>query len=166
MERYRPTGKQIIFAVVHPLFALLALSLLGTYALDTVKASRATNWPSVQASVISSQVVHGCGRGSSYYPKVRYAYAVDGIGYENDTIAFGMEECGSESEARTIADRYAAGKQVPIYINPSSPSDSAIVVGEPGGATEAALAYGSPILLFWLFLAWRSIRALRAPRGP
>lgn len=160
----RSRAKQLLFAVAFSLGSLFVLWRVGAYLVDTMKASEAANWPAVQAIVVSSQVLHGCGRGNSSYAEIRYAYTIAGNRYENDRVKYGMPECGSESAAQQLVDRYPVGTSVTVRVNPLSPVDSVIMVGEVGSVTWAAIIVMSPILLYWSFLSWRSIWRLRARR--
>lgn len=99
------------------------------------KAAVRAKFPSVSGSVVSSIVkeeVHedndketGYSRSVSYVPVVRYAYSVDGKGYENDRYAV-LDQPGFSvrESAQALVDRHPTGSSVNVFYNPASPADS------------------------------------------
>ena len=115
----------VLFA--HEVFALL-------------QAVRAKSWASVSGTVVESRAVIGCGKGSSYYPLVRYRYMYNSREYEGRRIAFGNFGCGSEQSARHAAAAYPSGHTVTVWVNPSAPIEATLVVGNVLGESWFGMA--------------------------
>ncbi|WLI91137.1 DUF3592 domain-containing protein [Massilia sp. R2A-15] len=108
-----------------------ALSIFGLvhFGLDYAAANAAGSWPTVEGIVIESEPVRGCGKGSSYYPVVKYSYVIDGTTFRGDRVAYG-NGCGSYSGARSVTKNFQLGAAVTVHVNPSDSTDS--VLTAPG----------------------------------
>src|SRR5690242_6905310 len=98
-----PPSKNTVCAVVFACACIFLLWGLTSYLVDVWRAQRAVTWPTADGVVVSSKAVRGCGKGSSYYPVVRYEYKIGGVGYVGHRDAFGSAGCGSESAAEVVA---------------------------------------------------------------
>jgi hypothetical protein len=119
--------------VLHEVFAL-------------VQAVQAKNWPVVTGTIVDSRAVIGCGKGSSYYPFVRYRYEYDARAYEGHRIAFGNVGCGSEQNARRFASSYPAGQSVRVWVRPSSPSESTLTASNVRSESWGVMAVLSVVI--------------------
>jgi hypothetical protein len=92
---------------------------------------RAQNWPSVEGKITCSRVIHSNSsvtnsrdmhthRRNRYRAAVKYTYMVAGQEYTGDTIGHDIP-LSSEATPRSISQRYATGKTVPVYYNPDEP---------------------------------------------
>lgn len=76
---------------------VMALPLLALGCWQAWLAQRSTSWPAADGVVLSStiarpenDVMPGRGtRGTTSAAKIRYAYQVNGVNYQNDTVRFG-----------------------------------------------------------------------------
>lgn len=98
--------------------------------------------PIVEARILESDIVTRVDKDperadiTRYIPRVRYAYAVDGIIREGEVIRLGLGEVGymSEQQAREHAARYPVGASMPLRCNPNEPSLTALETGQVGSA--------------------------------
>jgi hypothetical protein len=109
--------------------ALFAASLVLVEVNNIRKSFDAKSWPTVEATVVSSAPEQGCGKGSSYIPRVRYQYTVNGSKYLGDVLAYSMFDCGGFEEMKTRTDAFPKGQQVQAHVNPAHPSHAVLVAG-------------------------------------
>jgi len=126
---------------------------LGDQAREVWKTSKTAAWPKAVGKVIASDAVRGCGKGSSYYPVVRYQYDVGGSVYESRRITYGNVGCGSKSAAEAHAAEYRVGAPVEVHFNPVSPADAVLqtVVYQE---TWVGIVIMSALLVILLSLGW------------
>jgi hypothetical protein len=115
------------------LFLGLGIFLIYRTQQSKKKAQVSQNWPSTQgqitdAHVSRSQSTDADGDTStSYSASVAYTYQVGGQAYSGHNIAFGFNPSYSnESKAQAATARYPLGGQVPVYYDPSNPSDAVL----------------------------------------
>lgn len=114
--------------------------------------SASKGWPSVEGSVVSSNVrLVGFGKKKKYQADVRYDYRVDGRPYLGSRIRLGDTTGSSESAQQALANKYPTGTGVKVFYDPQSPGQSVL---EPGGLP---LLMAIPPLVLgvfgWLFFA-------------
>ncbi len=126
-------------------------------ALEWDRAAASVGWPTAQGTVTESRVHHTTrtkrGRTSnSWSPHVLYRYTVDGREMEAHRLSFRMSGT-SESEARTVVDRYPVGSAVNVHHSPDDPSLACL---EPGADDWQwiPLAAGGVATLLGLGMAW------------
>lgn len=145
-------GKLYIYkGIFSALCAAITIAILFFYSVDTASAFNAKSWPIVEAKVIESIPMKGCGRGSSYYPKVIYQYTIDQNVYVSERIYFGSSGCGSQSRAIEITNRYPVGEKVSAHYNVTSPMESVLVVGTVLWDTWFMLIVMAIFVLFMIF---------------
>ncbi len=66
--------------------------------------------------------------GTSYRLDVEYSYEVDGVGFTNDRISYGMAWNG-ENEVERMAKRYAVDTRIAVYHDSADPQDSVLIRG-------------------------------------
>ena len=109
--------------------AVLCTVLFLREAVAVAQAVQASSWSEVTGTVIESRAVMGCGKGSSYYPFVRYKYVFNSQDFEGRRISFGNFSCGSERSAQDTASVYPPGHSVHVWVRPSLPSEATLMVG-------------------------------------
>ncbi|MEM1451358.1 MAG: DUF3592 domain-containing protein [Planctomycetota bacterium] len=131
---------------------------------QTRSAGASRGWPAVRGRIVRSEVVRQNVRDMhygdpdevdetdqlSYVPDVRFAYSVGGRKYESDTITFGAQRyTGDRSHAQRTVDRYPAGAERQVFVNPKQPSsaclergEGSLVIGYVVSALMAAVALG------------------------
>jgi Protein of unknown function (DUF3592) len=110
--------------------------------LDGRKSKASALWPSVQGTVVFSQMVdYRTGGGTTSIPKVTYSYAVNEQAYECSTVKFGI------ARSEKLVAKYPRGNAVEVFFDPQKPSDAVL---EKGGSTTAILLGGVGIIVFCL----------------
>jgi hypothetical protein len=102
---------------------------LSKFLLSISPAYETEAWSKTRGTVISSKVVRGCGKGSSYYPQVVYHYSVSGAEYTGRRIGYGGA-CGSQSSAGSIASQFPEAATLDVYFNAQQPEESSLTIGE------------------------------------
>jgi len=137
---------------------LVALLAIGVYSHDIISADQATAWPTSEGSIIYSEATRGCGNGLSFWPKVRYQYAVAGKNYTSENLVFGNIGCGPESDAASIARQYPLHANVTVHFNPDKPDESVLVVGQVFEDTWVGLDVFGSLLAVSLLFAYFVVR--------
>ncbi len=154
------------FLVLSGIMACLGAFFLVMGAIEWSNAARSADWPSVEGTVLSSQVHRASGAAglrrsarSAYGPSVHYEYRVDGVTYTGSKVAFTVKGEG-ERESRAVATRYPEQGPVRVHYDPSDPSFSVL---EPGWDWRNAIpvAVGAFAIAFCAFFAWITLRITR-----
>jgi hypothetical protein len=90
------------------------------------KMAAVQGWPSTMGTVPMSTLEwrRSGNRGSAAYPVVQYSYQVNGMMYQGQKIAPGMEAGGTG--AGKVVERYPAGAQVMVFYDPNNPADAVL----------------------------------------
>jgi hypothetical protein len=155
--------RSIFLACFFTLSGLGCLWGLCVYVGDVRMSFDAADWPVVQGKIISSDVIRGCGKGSSYYPQVRYQYVVDAKIYMGQRVAFGNVGCGSNNSAQEIANRYCKNDIVSVHYNPNKPNEGVLIVAGVLNDTWVGIALLATMVIISSWLVSMSIRSW--PRG-
>jgi hypothetical protein len=119
------------------LFGLAALILYPSSWL-LLEGYRSTSWPHTDGVIRSTKIIERprtsrFGDGLWHIPIIRYDYQIEATHYTNSRVAFASYRpnhgCGSQAEAQAIIDHYPPEKQVSVFYEPTSPSNSVL---EPG----------------------------------
>lgn len=113
-------------------FLFMAIGLGVTYALlvRPILAQRASvDWIQVPATIISSEVGEHRGDDSTTYSvDIHYSYSYEEKPYTSDRYAFSSGGSSSGRGAKQqIVNKYPAGKEITIFINPLKPFDAVII---------------------------------------
>lgn len=116
---------------------LIALALLiGAAVADFYLISKAMNehassgWPQVTGTITTSTAVaHRNKNGRRYRPSVTYTYDVDGETRTGKVITIGESRGPSFRSEKSALELYPVGKSVPVFVDPASPGNAALVVG-------------------------------------
>jgi hypothetical protein len=119
-----------------------------------VQQLRSQHWPTAQGRVASSEVVveSDSEGGTSYTPKIRYSYSVDGVNHQNDRIRYGFSISGKRA-ARAAVEMYPRGNAVTVHYNPQTPSqvvlDTTVTTGSDLFGTIFMLPFNLIMLASW-----------------
>jgi hypothetical protein len=93
-------------------------------------AIQSRNWPAANGTVLKSEIEnHVDVHGNHSTAKIEYAYRVNGMRYENNTIAFGLVRSGyAANEVAT----WPKGKATVVYYEPAHPAVSCLKRGGIG----------------------------------
>jgi hypothetical protein len=138
----------LIGVLIMPIFFIAGIFLAkyGGSVLDNAKAS--AEWPTVQGTVMHSDVVRERGTGDNrgkyhYEADVMFEFELDGQTYSSNNVSFGEYASSQASHAREIVRRYPEGSRVTVYYNPEDP-DTAVL--EPGVSWSSYILLGMGIL--------------------
>lgn len=144
------TDKNLIILTIAMLAAGIFLMAWGGYEIKGSQESR--NWPGTEGTITSSGVNKRTYTDSdhrtrtTYYPKVRYRYQVQGRHYTGNRIEFGSGESGGMKKwAQKIVNKYPSGKKVMVYYNPN---DLKYAVLEAGFTWSSLFVFLGGILFF------------------
>lgn len=112
--------------------------------LDSRKAQRAAEWPSVPGTITESDIytaeIRGRGVRLADAVRIRYSYFVDGALFFNDRVNVEslVIEANTELGQRLLRE-YQQGMTVPIFYDPADPASSVLEVETPATAYSAAM---------------------------
>ncbi|SEK38054.1 Protein of unknown function [Stigmatella aurantiaca] len=91
---------------------------------------QSANWPSVQGTLIRSEVeAVRSNKSTTYGLKVAYTYSVDGQRYEGSRYRFAAWRSGDAGYAEELVVRYPLGTSIPVYYRPGQPSEAVLQAG-------------------------------------
>lgn len=100
-------------------------------------AGASTGWPTTEGVVVVSRVeaqVSSGGRSTvSYFPDVRYSYAVDGRTYEGARIRISKIGSSDRDYAQGVVDAYPVGRRVEVRYDPAQPDACLLEAGVGAG---------------------------------
>lgn len=116
---------------------LIALALLiGAAMADFYLIGKAINehasskWPQVMGTITTSTATaYRNKNGRRYRPSVTYTYEIDGETRTGKVITIGESRGPSFRSEKSALELYPVGATVPVFVDPASPSNAALVVG-------------------------------------
>lgn len=134
---------------------LIAFYLGFQYTVSKNDASRSEKWTHVRGVIDLVGMTKRIGRGGvyNYSPHVAYHFKYKRKVYYGHVIAFPDPQNFSEEGAQAFRLKYPEGRQVSIYFDPNSPTNSCLQCGDSGNFDSylwgaIGLAAVSVILLF------------------
>lgn len=117
------------------LFVLVGAGAAAYGVRDLSVASAATSWPTAEGVVLASRVEASTTGGSrhSYYPEVRYSYAVDGRSYEGTRVRISKIGSSDPDGAQGVVDAYPVGRRVEVRYDPAQPDACVLEAGVGAG---------------------------------
>ncbi|WP_163866606.1 DUF3592 domain-containing protein [Myxococcus eversor] len=99
-------------------------------ASNLVRQARTASWPSVQGTVIRSEVTSvRSNKSTNHGLKLAYTYSVDGQSHEGSTVQITESMSGDRGVAEEQMARYPVGASVPVYYQPEQPSEAVLKAG-------------------------------------
>jgi hypothetical protein len=140
------------------LFLGLGIFLIYRTQQSKKKAELSQNWPATQGQITDARVSRSVDTDSdgststTYSAKVAYTYQVGGQDYNGHNITFGFNPSySSQSKAQATIARYQVGSQVPVYYDPSNPSDA--VLARQASGSNASMILGIIFIVIGVCLA-------------
>jgi Protein of unknown function (DUF3592) len=114
-------------------WSALTLMFDGRILQDFAHQSLATRYPRASGTITHSRVVqHRGNKGSTYGFEVRYAYEVEGRGYEGTRYRYGSWNPSDREVADDAARRFPVGASVSVFHHPETPADAVLLPGVQG----------------------------------
>ena len=153
-------GMQFFFGRIFPMiFVLTGGSVLYFGVMNILIARDSVNWPSVPGTVISSEVQsHRGDDGTTYSAEVYFEYEVEGTKHASNRVTVGSVSTSNPSGARSIVNRYPAGREVEVFYNPEDRDYGLLETGVTGATWFLPLFGG-------VFFTVGSLLALFLPRA-
>ncbi len=126
---------------------IAGIVLIVAWAIADRSASRGDRWTQVIATIEASKVQPDA-------LDVAYRYEVGGTEHRNPSGRITIRE---GSDASRVAERYAAGRQVLAYVNPSKPSES--YLEPPARPSSRNLLLGLVLMIVGLPIGFYLLRA-------
>lgn len=130
--------------------SVLAITGLGVFIWG-IWASRAamaqSKWHKATATILSSDVRFD---GELYQPEIEYEFEYQGIRRTGSKVRSNLVSSNFKRGALCVCERYPAGQEVPVYINPADPDRSVL---EPGG-DQRYLLLTTCIAAFFVVMAF------------
>jgi len=135
--------------------------LLRLHRRALVQVRTAQSWPKVQGEILESRIgadesTDSDGNSSNtYFPVLRYRYAVGGTDYEGKRLRFGLERSASEGKIKAWLIPYREGARPAVHYNPRDPADCVLETVKPtAGYLVAALIGGAVFIAMGLAAAF------------
>jgi hypothetical protein len=144
VERYYPRANVPVVIFAASMALLMLLFFIASWRLSR----RASDWPLVRGTVLSSGTEkiekHSNGRRSvSHAPAIEYAYRVNDVDYVSRQVKLGVTLSASQSYAAGVASRYPKGAAIDVHYDPANPSNAALE--NPAGARWVLLAIAAAL---------------------
>jgi hypothetical protein len=116
------------------IFLLVGLLAIGFGCWNLWRSLRCASWPTTAGVVVSAQMKsHQGNKGSTTYSaEIGYHYAVAGLNFTGDRLAFGAMSASS-GYAQNILSRYPVGQKVTVHYSPDDPHIAVLETGIHGG---------------------------------
>lgn len=140
------------------IFAVCSTLIGGAFLFVAVRVGRTRRrlarecpqWPGTPGRITKSEVARNAsGDSTTYYPSLRYEYAVSGKPYTGNRISFRNGETVRRVSSQRIVDRYPAGMQVEVFYDPKQPT---VAVLDRKGPSMRGPAAGAFVGLFFAFV--------------
>ncbi|MFO0951647.1 MAG: DUF3592 domain-containing protein [Isosphaeraceae bacterium] len=120
------------FAAFVGIFYAIGLGVLGFGLWGAWRSTAAASWPTTRCQLKEAHLhtqSEGSEGGPTYEVTVRYTYAVDGVIYEGDRVAFGYRSSNNLSAHRGIHDALSRAKALSVRYDPVRPAVSCLSYG-------------------------------------
>lgn len=157
-------------------FTLLGLLFLMIGGFELRQGLKTNDWPAaagriVESKIVESKIVERKVDGSSgrrrtrssdrdYTVDVRYSYEVEGQKFEGDRLRYGNDSHDSRASAMEEQSLFASGKEVQVYYDPKTPSQSVLIKGI--GLSWLGMALGLMALVIGLVVMFHMVRSRAA----
>lgn len=122
-------GCLIVFGLI---WSSLTLFVDAIWAWGVIRQIRAIDDPTTIGRVTQSELESHRGKGSTTYsPKIKYSYQVNGKAYSGDRYRYGQMS-RSDGSARRVVAEHPVGRQIVVHYAAADPSDSVLLAGLEG----------------------------------
>jgi hypothetical protein len=152
MKRKQHSGSSLMILMFAVFWSALTLVALSAALWGTARQLLTYHFVVVQGEILESEVLD---QGETDGFRVRYRYSVNGTTYEGARLRYGGGNGESGDWAARTKARFPASSQVPVFHDPSNPSNGVLVRGIEG-VDLFALQFLTPFALVMLAL-WREV---------
>lgn len=111
------------------LFSVLGGAIIIQQQFLKQKARASQSWPTVEGTILQSQVIHNSGynQGSTYRAEIVYEYKVRARRYKGKNVCLSYDVgTGDRGRAERRCAQYPVGRAVSVYYNPDKPVDACL----------------------------------------
>lgn len=139
------TAVLVTVPVLVVIVVLLFVIARGRRSAEAVKS-----WSQTTGHILQSYVGRrSSNHSSAYYAEILYEYVVDGRRYQSTQVRPGIEiGFGARSIPQQMVDRFPVGATVPVFFDPTNPTQSVL---------EQTPSSGNKVLMFAIFLIIASL---------
>lgn len=126
----------MIFSVIGVALLVVAAIVFLIRRRTAARQAASLSWPTCEGEVTRSWVhsYRDKDRDTQYMARVKYAYRIDGVGYESERIAWGgRASSGVATAAQAVVARYPVGSSLRVHYNPGKPKEAVLEPSETGG---------------------------------
>ena len=151
------------------IFGLFWTALVGTFdcfiGSSLYHQTRAKGFPQTTGTIISSEVTRhrGSKGGTTYGVSIEYTYQVNGVQFAGNRYRYGAASTSDSKWAHDAVQNNPVGAEVPVYYDPTSPSESLLSPGI-GGSDAFLLLFLTPFNMVMLGLWAAAVGALNQKR--
>ena len=139
---YRKQSGPITTLIFGVIFIVAGFFLVKHGAKTIEKAKASLSWPSVQGTILKSDVVRKKNKDKKtmYSADVVFEYMVAGESYESNKVrvSTGTSSSSDSAKAHKITKKYRKGKSVSVYHDPDAPEYAVL---EPGVFLESKILW-------------------------
>ena len=144
--KHHPTSPFSAFLLLGTVCYPLGASLLLVTLRNGRLAAQSPSWPTVDGTVLESDVATTWGRGAHNWVRVRYEYAVDGRRYESGRVFFSQAAYPFRATAEAVTERFPVGARPTVHYESDDPSIA--VLDTSADQVDGSLWWAVIMLLF------------------
>ena len=119
-------GCLVVFGLI---WSSLTLIFDATWGWNAIRQIEVLDYPTVSGHVTRSNVeTHPGHRSTTYSPKIKYTYRVNGREYTGDRYRYGQMS-SNDGRARRVVAEYPVGRQIDVHFSAADPADSVLLTG-------------------------------------
>jgi hypothetical protein len=142
-------------ALFGAILMLVATALAVYFVTEYARGRAAMGWPTAAGTVTGPRIdeTRELRGGFTYTPVILYRYAVDGLDYNGNRVAFGKTR-GPHSAAEKVLQSYPVGSAIEVHYNLGRPQESVLQSGPNasylvGNLVGASLLFGLGCFILW-----------------
>lgn len=145
MSSATPIG--YIFITFGTLFSL-------AFSIPFIRSFRTRYWRERTGRIYSSSIAKSYNvtdKEYSYKPVIRYQYTYEGKDYRSKKLGVLSQNLGGFHFSQKMVDKYKLGEAVPVYVNPTQPSEAVLIKG-PEYIALPSIIIPQIFVLFGIFI--------------
>jgi hypothetical protein len=157
----RNKKNMILAPLLGVVFAAIGIPCIFHAYTERETGKKSESWPTVNGQVTQSEIGYTTGNDRTNYPKITYAYSVDGKPYESQRVRFAAIGGRDAGETNSVLNKFPVGSTPAVYYDPEDPAQSVLEPGACGrswGLLAAGIAFfgfGTICIGFGIREFWR-----------